>query len=519
MTANVAVQGDRLRAWADAAREGGWPGHLAALAFATAATLALFSRDAADMVSIWWTASTYNHCMIVPFLAAWLVSLRRAEVVRLAPAVWLPGAALILLAGSVWMAGWAAGLAVLRHIGLVMMLQSLVVTLLGLRVTRALLFPIAYLAFMVPIGEELVPTLQTVTAHMSMALLGLLGVPAHLDGIFITIPNGLFKVAEACAGVKFLVAMIAYGALVANVCFRSWPRRAAFMLVCLIVPVLVNGLRAAGTIYAAHLTTAEAAAGFDHVIYGWVFFGLVMMLVMAIGWRFFDRRPGDPWLIEASASTDAPASRPWPGLALALAALLIAPAWQAAASAAGQMPMPRAIALPAVPGWKIVPPANQPAWVPRFAGADHQLFGHYAGANGERVDLAIALYAWQEEGRELVGYGQGAAGLDGDAWVWSADAADPPGGRGERLRAPGPVHREAVTFHRLDGITTGKAGQVKLATLKARLLGGDQAAATIIVSAVDRDGRPAHGAIDAFLTAMGRPETLADRLIAQARGR
>jgi exosortase A len=519
MTVSVAMQGDRLRAWADTAREGGWPGHLAALAFAAVAALALFNRDAADMASIWWNASTYNHCIIVPVLAAWLVSLRRAEVVRLAPSVWLPGVALILLAGAAWMAGWAAGLAVLRHAGLVMMLQSLIVTLLGFRVARALLFPIAYLAFMVPVGEELVPTLQTVTATMSMALLGIVGVPAHLDGIFITIPNGLFKVAEACAGVKFLVAMTAYGALVANVCFSSWPRRAAFMLVCLIVPVLANGLRAAGTIYAAHLTSAEAAAGFDHVVYGWVFFAVVMALVMAIGWRFFDRRPGDPWLIEPATGTDAPAGRPWPGLALVLAALLVAPGWQAAASAAGQVPMPRPVALPAVAGWALVPPANQPAWVPRFAGADHQLFGHYVGVNGERIDLAIALYAWQDEGRELVGYGQGAAGLDGDAWVWSADADDPPGGRGERLRAPGPVHREAVTFHRLGGMTTGKAGQVKLATLKAKLLGGDQAAATIIVSAVDREGRPARGAIDAFLAAMGPPATLADRSIAQARGR
>jgi exosortase/archaeosortase family protein len=58
-------------------------------------------------------------------------------------------------------------------------------------------------------------------------------------------------VAEACSGVKFLIAMVALGVLVANVCFRSWHRRAAFMALCVAVPILANGVRAWGTIYAA----------------------------------------------------------------------------------------------------------------------------------------------------------------------------------------------------------------------------------------------------------------------------
>jgi exosortase len=81
---------------------------------------------------------------------------------------------------------------------------------------------------------------------MSMALLGQTGVPAHLDGIFISTPTGLFRVAEACSGVRFLVAMAALAALVANLCFRSWPRRAAFVAAAMAIPVAANGVRAFG---------------------------------------------------------------------------------------------------------------------------------------------------------------------------------------------------------------------------------------------------------------------------------
>ena len=60
---------------------------------------------------------------------------------------------------------------------------------------------------------------------------------------------------------------------------------------------------------------------------------------------------------------------------------------------------------------------------------------------------------------------------------------------------------------------------VKLATLRARLLGGDQRAATVIVSAPDAVGRPARPALDAFMTAFGPPRAQAARLFAQAEGR
>jgi len=84
--------------------------------------------------------------------------------------------------------------------------------------------------FLVPFGDELVPTLQMITADLTIALVHLSGIPAVIDGVFIDTPIGLFEVAEACSGVKFLVAMVALGSLAAHVCFASWWRRAVLRL-------------------------------------------------------------------------------------------------------------------------------------------------------------------------------------------------------------------------------------------------------------------------------------------------
>jgi exosortase A len=497
----------------------GWAGHLGALGLAALALLIVFARDVTDMVAIWWDASTYNHCMLIPLIAGWLVAQRRAELAAFQPGIWLPGLGFVLLGGLGWILGEASGIALFRHAGLVFMLQALVPVILGPVVTRALLFPLFYLAFMVPAGEELVPLLQTVTAKMCMALLGLFGIPAHINGIFITIPNGYFEVAEACSGVKFLVAMVAYGALVANVCFKRWKLRMAFMAVSVIVPVIANGLRAFGTIYVAHLTTSAAAEGFDHVVYGWFFFGFVMVLVMAIGWKFFDRGVYDPWLEGLVDKPVRQARTPWIGAVAAIAFALLPLGWSAVSAATGRTAMNNAIGLPKVKGWTRAK-FDGFLWAPNYDGADHTLIGRYANAQGDTVDLAVVLYAWQEDGRELTGFAQGAAGKgENAAWTWAADATAPNAGKAERIVARGPRSREALTFYRVGGVSTGDAGTVKLETLKARLMGGDQSAAAILVSAEDRDGKPARPVIDSFVAALGAPGALADEMIRTARGR
>jgi exosortase A len=253
----------------------------------------------------WWNASTYNHILLIPPILVWLVRLRWPALVRLRPQLWWFGSALVLVGGLAWAAAMEAGINLVSQVGAVVMLQGAVAVTLGPRVFAGLLFPLCYMLFLVPFGDEIVPQLQAITASLAVALTHASGVPAQIDGVFIATPVGLFEVAEACSGVKFLVAMIALGTLVAHLCFRSWKRRAAFMAVAVIVPVLANGVRAWGTIYVAQSQGLEFAAGFDHIVYGWIFFALVMGLVLGAAWRFFDRSPDDP-LIDVAALDSSP---------------------------------------------------------------------------------------------------------------------------------------------------------------------------------------------------------------------
>ena len=485
-----------------------WRAPLVRLVLAWAGLIALFFGEWADMAAQWWNSSTYNHVLLVPAILAWLVKLRARELAEFRPQAWWPG--LILLAGAllVWMLGAISGLNIASQLGAVLMLQTSLLALLGPRIAAALLFPLAYMLFLVPFGDSLVPTLQLVTADLTIALTQWSGVPAHIEGVFIDTPAGLFEVAEACSGVKFLIAMIALGTLVAHLCFASWKRRAAFMAAAVVLPILANGVRAWGTIYIAQSQGVEFAAGFDHIFYGWIFFALVMAALIGAGWRFFDR-PGDDTFVDREAiagsrllaRVDGGKIDGWLGLGIAALLALGAFSWVSHANAI-EAQLPSEVALPSVEGWTASEPAETVAWEPRAGGADRRLLGQYRDAEGRRVDVFYALYSAQTEERDAGAAGEGAL-VPGSAWRWSAPGEGLAGGAADWLRANGSVHRLAVTWYRTGELTTASNSRLKLANMADRLLLADRPTAMLIVSAEAAPGNDPQDAISRFLAATG----------------
>ena len=496
-----------------------WRRPLVLLALTWLALIALFANDWRAMAAQWWNTSTYTHVLLVPAILVWLVVLRRRELARLVPQAWWPGLIVVAGAAFVWVLGSFAGLSLARQLGAVALLQGAALTMLGLRVGAGLAFPLAYMLFLIPFGDELIPLLQSITARITMALLAFSGVPASLEGVFITTPTALFKVAEACSGVKFLVAMTAFATLAANLCFRAWPRRVVFVAATLALAVLANGVRAWGTVIVAHHRGVEFASGFDHIFYGWIFFAVVIALVLALGWRWFDRAPDDAQ-IDAAAIAASPllarlAQRRISGnaaLALTLSLALGGMAWAATADRLAA-PLPPRIDLPAVEGWQRIDYAPRIWWEPRQAGADHRLLGRYADGQGHTIDVSYALYASQGEGHEAGGFGEGALTPD-SAWDWAQNGPILSGVRTDRLVATGGSARLCATWYRTGTTITGSNARLKLANMADRLLLRRRATAVLIVSAEERPGQPAAVAMARFVTATGGPGVWMDRIAA-----
>ncbi len=481
------------------------------------ALVLLFASDWQAMADQWWNSSTYNHILLVPAITGWLIWLRVSQLRRLAPSIWWPGLIAVAVACLIWVLGAFAAFTLLRQIGAVGLLSATALLVLGPRVCAGLIFPLSYLAFLVPFGDELVPPLQTITARLTIALTHLSGIPAQINGVFIDTPAGLFEVAEACSGVKFLIAMIALGVLIANVCFVSWKRRAGFLVLAIVAPILANGVRAWGTIYIAQSKGAAYAGGVDHIIYGWVFFAMVIALVLALSWRFFDRAVEDQ-MIDATALAASPlldrlekARLHWiAGLAGLLAVVLGGQAWARVADRQSAA-VPTQLALPVVSGWHRIDYRPAIWWEPRADGAEHRLLGRYADASGRKVDVFYALYSAQSEGREAGGYGEGALRPD-SPWAWTANGPEVPHAKAERLIAEGRVERLAETYYRTGTLLTGSNIRLKLANIEDRLLLRPRPTMVLILSAEAGTASTPEASLAAFRQATGPLDAWMDRM-------
>lgn len=254
----------------------------------------LFNTEVVAAVRTWIASTAYNHCFLVIPIAAYLAWDRRDRLRNLAaepmPLAALAGIPLALA----WLLAERLGIMEGRQLIAMSFLELLALAVLGPRLWWVLCGPLLYLYFLVPFGAFLTPKLQDFTTVFVQHGLDLLHIPAYITGYTIEIPEGTFYIAEACAGLRFLIASIAFGCLYALLMYRSPWRRVLFIAASIVVPIIANGIRAVGIVALGHLLGSAQAAATDHILYGWIFFSLVILLLIALGLPFREdiERPG-----------------------------------------------------------------------------------------------------------------------------------------------------------------------------------------------------------------------------------
>ena len=251
----------------------------------------LFLPEGRAAVEVWNASTAYSHCYLILPMTLYLLRERWAvlRTIRATPEPIVAFAAVpIALA---WLVAERLGFMEGRQLAAVASIELFLCVVLGRRLFWQLSGPLLFLFFLVPFGAFLTPALQRFTAAFSIVGLSVLGIPNFSDGFTIETPSGIFFVAEACAGLRFLIAAIAFGVFYALLNYTSPTRRACFMAASIVVPIIANGIRALGIIVLGQILGSAEAAAADHIIYGWLFFTVVMLLLIAGGQIFREQAP------------------------------------------------------------------------------------------------------------------------------------------------------------------------------------------------------------------------------------
>ncbi|MBV9203019.1 MAG: EpsI family protein [Alphaproteobacteria bacterium] len=484
------------------------PGWRQAVAFIGVAALVfglVFRRDVAGAVRVWIDSTAYNHCFLILPLVGYLLWERRAVIASVSPRPTLWPLTIMPMLSAFWLVAAILDIQEARQLLLVAMFEVVLLVALGPRLFWLLLAPLMFLFFLVPSGAFLVPTLQKITAQITVAGLGLLGIPTFSDGFMIEIPEGTFEIAEACAGLRFLVASIVFGCFFAVVMYRSTVRRILFIALSVSVPIFANGLRALGIIVLAHLEGSAAAVEADHVLYGWFFFTLVIIILIAIGITFAQKIDRSIPLRSTGWSKPA-ARRAATAIPAAVMLALIGPAYAARLDAVHPpSPLPGAEAPTVGPPWRAVPAAAAD-WRPVVKGAGREFLDGFEAPGSGVVVRFVALYHLRASGDALTTTGNRMA--DDERWHVNAY------GRAEVTFAGHPAvvastevisgqrRRLVWSFYVVDGRISSGLIETKLLRARAVLLQRVPVAAFVAISAsMDDPQAPAEQQLTGFLEA------------------
>lgn len=362
--------------------------------------LALFWSTAQGMAYIWYNFETYTHGFLILPISLWLLWQKRRHLAAFSPQP-TPAFLVFVLAGlGVWVLARLTGVQVVEQLAFVGIVVASFASLLGWQVSKFLAFPLLFLFFAVPMGEDLVPPMMEFTATFTVEALRLTGIPVYRDGLWFSLPSGNWSVVEACSGVRYLIASATLGVMYAYITYHTLWKRLLFIALSIVVPILANGVRAYMIVMIGHLSSMEYATGVDHLIYGWVFFGVVMFILFWIGsiWQEHDTPP----VIVApprAMSDETVGRRVW-GTAFVAILAAVGTVWgtHMAKGIESQVMQP------------LSPPAGANGWVlqqdPVAWQSAHQPTSHVVEAffaKGEdRVQLYVVLFPQQRQGAEAI---------------------------------------------------------------------------------------------------------------------
>lgn len=377
------------------------------LVFNVAALLITYGGTVVSIIRLWYESNTFSHGLLIFPISLALVYRNREQIVGLTPKPSMVGLVALCLLVFTWFLAHSTNTRVIEQFSVIAMIPALVLFLLGKDVVNEIKFPLFYLIFAVPAGEGLIPYMMEFTAAFTVKALQITGIPVYRDGLYFSIPSGDFEVAQACSGVRYLIASVALGTLYAFLNYASLLKRTLFITASFIVPIIANGIRAYGIVLIAHFSNMRLAAGVDHILYGWLFFGLVMFLLFLFGSRYRETIPRR--LLETGKETIKPkqekckVSKIYVSSVVAIALIVTGPLVARYRHTSSQSNATQiALKLPmAAAGWE-GPSNSVDEWSVSYSGANQETSGSYRRGDDSRVDVYVLLYRDQKQGLEMI---------------------------------------------------------------------------------------------------------------------
>lgn len=255
------------------------------LALVGLAFVVLFQGPMRSIAVDWWNEPDAGHGLLLFPVSLWLGWRSGIHAAARPSPLWgsliLVGAVLLRALG-----GLAAEFFTQRF-SIWLALVGLIVFAFGWRQIRHWWLPLSLLVLAIPlpalITNRLAIPLQFRASRMGTALIEWRRIPVRANGNVIDIPGQRLFVAEACSGLRSLMALISLGVMIGGMYLRTIPGRAVLLLLAVPVAVCVNAVRIFLTAFLMYFVDPALGRGFMHESEGWALFLVAFVIIGAIG--------------------------------------------------------------------------------------------------------------------------------------------------------------------------------------------------------------------------------------------
>jgi exosortase len=252
--------------------------------------IALNARVLHALIELSLRDGTASHLVFVPFVTAVLIWLKRESVFRPVRSFGAFEIGVFVVAGALAWAGcmlWASHSgqdALSASVGaLVVLWVSGFLLCYGRAAFRAALFPLLFLAFMIPMPRTLLDGvtlfLKTGSTDVVAGLFTLTGTPYLREGFIFSLPKFAIEIADECSGIRSSIALLLTSLLAGDMFLKTgWKK---ILLVIAIVPTAVvkNGIRIVTLSLLASYVDPSFLTGQLHHEGGFVFFLLALLIL------------------------------------------------------------------------------------------------------------------------------------------------------------------------------------------------------------------------------------------------
>lgn len=272
---------------------------LLAIALLAVGVVWLYADILAGLVRQWDTDENYSHGFFVLPLALYFIWERRQALLSADVQPSMLGLGLVLLSLLLLMTGRLGAELFLMRTSLLGVIGGIILFVWGRAQFRVLLFPLAFLVFMIPLPSilfnQIAFPLQLVASKAGESVIALSGIPVLREGNVLRLPGKTLEVVEACSGLRSLISLTMLAVVLGYFSDRRTAARVIIALAAVPIAIVANAARIAGTGIASEWISPAVADGFFHTFSGWLIFVVAfagLLVVQRIVARVGRPRPG-----------------------------------------------------------------------------------------------------------------------------------------------------------------------------------------------------------------------------------